>query len=61
VQPHERLGRGYRDGSAVMTRFDDDGGELPCFSLVASGRRWKERIVSAGQREREVGREFYAT
>jgi hypothetical protein len=44
----------------LMTRFNDGGGEIPGFSLVASGRRCKGRNVSAGRGGGEVGRESYA-
>jgi hypothetical protein len=50
VRLHKRPGRGNQSKWALMTRFNNGGGELPVFSLVASGRGAKEECFSGMRR-----------
>jgi hypothetical protein len=50
MRPSELLGRGNRSRWALMTWFNDGGGELSVFSLVASGRGAKEECFSEMRR-----------
>jgi hypothetical protein len=50
VRPPERLGRGNRSRGALMARFNDGGGGLSVFSLVAFGWGAKEGCFSGMRR-----------